>query len=264
MPYYSTFFAPPTGVRLSYHQATTVQRALAADHLQQRLGAHFPSLRASTWHLALAQLQPDLWLTGPAVALAATDLTQLAQHLAAAPELPVLDPPLYGLPALHLAQDRFQTSELAAWALPEVAASATTCGPRLYALLRHLAHPSLLAEQVVQAWCWNLASAPFLPPGIPGGGPVPGSAEVERLLSRIRPPENAFTDEAPRAFPGPTRHPPPVGRAAGRGSRGTGSKSSQPGVYATADRGGRGNCSSSLSGISSPWASDANTSSVAE
>ena len=129
MPYYPAFFAPPTGVRLPYHRATTAQRALAADHLQWRLGAHFPSLRASTWPHALAQLQPDLWLTGSAVALARTDLTQLAQHLAAVPELPVLDPPLFGLPALHLAQDRLQTSELASWALPEVAAAATTCGP---------------------------------------------------------------------------------------------------------------------------------------
>ena len=221
MPYYPAFFAPPAGGRLPYSRATTAQRALAADHLQWRLGAHFPSLRASTWPHALAQLQPDLWLTGSAVALAGTDLTQLAQHLAAAPELPVLDPPLFGLPALHLAKLSLQASELAAWALPEVAAAATTCGPRLYALLRHLAHPSPLAQQVVQAWCWNLASTPPLPPRIPGGGPVPGSAEVERLLSRIRPPEKPFAGEVPGALPGPTRHSlagPPVGEDAGPGA----------------------------------------------
>jgi hypothetical protein len=138
------------------------------DHLQQRLGVHFPTLRASTWSHALAEHQPDLWFTGSAIALAETDLTQLAQHLAAAPELPVLDPPLYGLPALHLAQHSLQASELAAWAIGEIAASATACGPRLYALHCRLAHPSPLAEQVVQAWCWNLASAPPLPSVIPG------------------------------------------------------------------------------------------------
>ena len=205
MPYYPAFFAPPTGVRLPYHRDTTAQRTLAADHLQQRLGAHFPSLRASTWPHALAQRQPDLWLTGPAVALAETDLTQLAQHLAAAPELPQLHPPVYGLPALHLAQDRIQTSELAAWALPEVAAAATACGPRLYALLRHLAHPGPLAEQVVQAWCWNLASAPLLPSGIPSRHPfLPDSAEVEHLLGRIRPPGSSCFAEALGTCSGPT------------------------------------------------------------
>ena len=221
MAHCPTFFAPPTGGRLPYHQATATQQSLAVDHLKQRLGTHFPTLRAGTWSQALVQLQPDLFFTGSAVALAETDLTQLAQHLAAAPELPVLDPPVYGLPALHLAQDRFQTSELAAWALPEVAAAATPCGPRLYALLRHLAHPGPLAQQVVQAWCWNLASAPPLPPSIPSGGPVPGSAEAERLLSRIRPPENPFVGEAPGSLPGPTRHPlagPSVGEDAEPGA----------------------------------------------
>lgn len=187
MPYYATCSAGTAGVRLPYHQATTAQRARAVNHLQQRLGAHFPTLRASTWSHALAEHQPDLWLAGPTITLAETDLTQLAQHLAAAPELPILDPPLYGLQALQLAQHSLQTSELAVWVLPEVAASATACGPRLYALLRRLAYPNPLAEQVVQAWCWNLASAPFLPgAGLPGGRPAPGTLEVAEWLRRIR------------------------------------------------------------------------------
>ena len=232
MPCYPTFFASPTGVRLPYHRATAAQRALAVAHLQQRLSAHFPALRASTWPHALAEYQPDLWVTGHSVTLDATALTQLVQHLAAVPELPVLDPPLYGLPALHLAQDRFQASELTVWTLRKVAAAATACGPRLYALLRHLAHPSSLAEQVVQAWCWNLASAPPLPPGIPGGGPVPGSAEIERLLSCIRPPRRTLRRRGPGDPSWP--HAPPIGRAAGRGTRGSGSGSSRPGAYAAA------------------------------
>lgn len=207
MPYYPTSSTQPTGIRLPYHRATAAQRALALDYLHQRLGAHFPTLRASTWPQALADYQPDLWLTGSAVGLAETDLTQLAQHLAAAPELPVLNPPLYGLPALHLAQHSLQTSELAAWALLETAANATFCGPRLYALLCHLAYPSPLAEQVVQAWCWNLASAPPLPPGIPGAHPAPSGAEIEHLLGCIRPLENPYSGEVPETFPGLTRYP---------------------------------------------------------
>ncbi|MFD2719563.1 hypothetical protein ACFST9_12615 [Hymenobacter monticola] len=191
MPHCFTLPAPPVRVRLPYCQATAAQRALAVDYLQQRLAAHFPTLRVSSWPAALADHQPDLWLRGSAVALAETDLIQLAQHLAAAPELPVLDPPLYGLPALHLAQYTLQCSELAVWALAEVAAGATACGPRLYALLRRLAHPSPLAEQVVQAWCWNLASAPPLVPGIPGAPPRPDSAEIEHLLGRLKSPESS-------------------------------------------------------------------------
>ena len=197
----------PADGRLPYLQATAAQQAQAVAYLQQRLGAHFPTIRPGTWPRALAEHQPDLWLTGPALTLAEADLTQLAQHLAAAPELPVLDPPLYGLPALHLAQHCLQTSELAAWVLPEVAASASPCGLRLYTLLRRLARPSPLAEQVVQAWCWHLASAPPLPPGIPGGGPAPGSAEVDQLLGRIRPPGGPLPGETPEAFPRPASGP---------------------------------------------------------
>jgi hypothetical protein len=218
MPYYPTFRAQPIGVHLPYHQATAAQQTLAVDHLQQRLGTHFPTLRASTWSHALAEYEPDLWLTGSAVALAETDLTQLAQHLAVAPELPVLNPSLYGLPALHLAQHSLQTSGLAACALREVATIATACGPRLYALLCRLDHPSPLAERVVQAWCWNLASAPPLPPGIPGAHPAPDCAEIEQLLCCIRPLESSCSGEASWTFPGPTRNPFPghsVNEAAG-------------------------------------------------
>ena len=204
MPYYLTIFAQPTGLRLPYQLATAAQRALAVDYLQQRLAAHFPALHASTWSHALAEYQPELWVTGEAVTLAKTDLTQLAQHLAAAPELPVLDPPLYGVPALYLAQHSLQTSELAAWAIGEVAASAPACGPRLYALLCHLAHPGPLAEQVVQAWCWNLASAPPLPPGTPGGRSAPDNAEIEQLLCRIKTARNPCSGEAAWTFPSPT------------------------------------------------------------
>ena len=67
MPYHLTFSTRPAGVRLPYHRATAAQRALAVNHMQQHLGARFPTLRASTWPDALAELQPDLWLTGSAV-----------------------------------------------------------------------------------------------------------------------------------------------------------------------------------------------------
>ena len=205
MPYYLPFHALPAGQRLPYHRATAAQRTLAGNYLQQRLGAHFPTLRASTWTRALADYQPDMWLRGSVVALAERDLTQLAQHLAASPELPVLDPPLYGLPALHLAQHSLQSSELAVWALGEVAAGATACGPRLSALLRRLVHPSPLAEQVVQAWCWNLASAPPLVSGMPGAPPWPDSAEIERLLNHLKSLGSPGVGVIPGTGPGPAK-----------------------------------------------------------
>ncbi|SFQ83089.1 hypothetical protein [Hymenobacter arizonensis] len=261
MPYYLPFHAPPAGVRLPYHRATASQRTLAVSYLQQRLITHFPTLRASSWPQALADHQPDLWLRGSTVALAETDLTQLAQHLAAAPELPVLDPPLYGLPALHLAQHSLQTRELAVWALVEVVAKAIACGPRLYALLRRLAHPSPLAEQVVQAWCWNLASAPPLIPDIPGSPPLPDSAEVEHLLGCLKSSGTPCTGN----LPGPCPHLREfVSLAADQPSCGPRTESLLPGRYSAAVCGGTENCISSLSGISSPWAREASTSSVTE
>ncbi|WP_157530919.1 hypothetical protein [Hymenobacter norwichensis] len=183
MPFSRAFSAAP--VCLPYQQATPAQRVQALAFLHQRLPHHFPTLRPSTWAQALAEFQPDLWLTGSALTLAEPDVTQLAQHLASSPELPVLDPPLYGLPALRLAQHGLHASVLAAGALPEVVASAP-CGPRLYALLRCLTRPNPLAQQVVQAWCWNLPTAPPLPPVLPGRGPAPGSSEVEEWLHRLR------------------------------------------------------------------------------
>ncbi len=187
MPPYSAFPAKPADVRLPYHRATPAKQAQAMAYLRQRLRHHFPTLRLGTWARALADYQPDLWLSGPALTLAEADLLALAQHLATAPELPALDPPLYGLPTLQLAQHSLRTSELAAGVLPELLAPAANCGPRLHTLLCRLVRPHPLAQQVVQAWCWNLASAPPLPPGIPGGGPAPSSLEIEQWLGWLRP-----------------------------------------------------------------------------
>jgi hypothetical protein len=172
-------------VRLPYQQATTAQQALALSYLRQRLRQHFPTLLPHTWDRTLTEFHPDLLLRGSTITLAYADLRQLVQHLAFAPELPILDPPLYGLTALHLAQYCLHTTEIATWALPELLANATTCGPRLYALISRLVWPNCLAQQVVQAWRWDLSSAPPLPLGIPGAGPIPGSCEIVQWLSQL-------------------------------------------------------------------------------
>lgn len=171
---------------LPYAQATAIQRVQTLHYLQARLQLHFPTLPARAFDRALAEFRPALVLSGTQVSLRLSELTQLVQYLAGAPELPLLDPPIYGQFALELAQYILHTSELAVRALYELPSeSATRYGPRLGELLRRTARPHLLAEQVVQAYPWSLPGSPRLPSGIPGGGPAPGSPAVERLLQRL-------------------------------------------------------------------------------
>ncbi len=178
----------PTASLLPYAQATATQQAQALLYLQARLQLHFPTLPERPFIRTLAECRPALLLTGTQVSLAYPELTQLVQYLGNAPELPVLDPPLYGWSALKLAQYILHTNELAVSALIELACALNIhCGPHLGALLRRLARPYPLAEQVVQAQLWNLPGSPRLPPGIPGGGPAPDSLVVEHLLQQLIP-----------------------------------------------------------------------------
>jgi hypothetical protein len=182
-------FLPPTSLHsvtgyLPYAQASVAQRELLLAYLRQRLRYHFPGLSPAAWLRALFEFQPTLVLRGPKeVTLNAAELQQLVHHLASSPELPLLDPPLHGLATLDLAQHYLRGGELAAVTLPELVPG--TSGPRLMALLTYLCQPYPLAEQVVQAWRWDLASSPPLPQGLPGGGPIPGSEEVKRYLAQL-------------------------------------------------------------------------------
>ncbi|RYE05481.1 MAG: hypothetical protein EOP33_05590 [Rickettsiaceae bacterium] len=178
----------PTASLLPYAQATATQQAQALLYLKARLQSHFPTLPERPFVRTLAECRPALLLTGTQVSLAYSELTQLVQYLGNAPELPVLDPPLYGWAALALAQYILHTNELAVSALIELARALNIrCGPHCGALLRRLARPHPLAEQVVQAQLWNLPGSPQLPRGIPGGGPAPGSPVVEQLLQQLLP-----------------------------------------------------------------------------
>ncbi|RZJ91913.1 MAG: hypothetical protein EOO60_07460 [Hymenobacter sp.] len=178
----------PTASLLPYAQATAAQQAQALHYLQARLQSHFPTLPERPFVRTLAECRPALLLTGTQVSFAYHELTQLVQYLGNAPELPVLDPPLYCWSALELAKYVLHTNELMVSALPELARTLNTrCGPHLGALLRRLARPYPLAEQVVQAQLWGLPGSPRLPSGIPGGGPAPGSPMVEHLLQQLFP-----------------------------------------------------------------------------
>ena len=178
----------PTASPLPYRQATTAQRAQVLHYLQARLVHHFPTLperaRAPVLTRALDEFRPDLWYTGDQVALAPLALRQFVHHVAASAQLPALDPPVYDPATQCLMQYVLYSSELVVWLLPELEAAGGPCGPRLLTLLRRLTQPPLVAQQLIQAWRWDVPGGPALPHGIPGGGPAPDSPEVhQRLLA---------------------------------------------------------------------------------
>lgn len=171
---------------IAYAQATPQQRGQALAYLRQRLRLHFPELADRTWADALALLQPDLQVANDQVRFIYQDLKELVHYLGDSPELPVLDPPLYAPPTLYLAQQYLHVAELAVWTLAELEALGPGNSPRLYALVSYLARGNHVAEQVVQARRWGLAVGRPLPLGMPGGGPAPGSPEVERRLLHLQ------------------------------------------------------------------------------
>jgi hypothetical protein len=175
----------PVVSRLPYRQATPAQQAQALLALRHLLRHHFPTLPAHAFARTLAEFRPDLLVHQAQLGFAHQEVTQLVQLLATSPELPLLDPPIYGPPTLDLAQHSLHTSELTARALVEFVAQQTRCGPLLYALLQRLVHYYPLAEQVVQAWPWHLASSPPLPRSSPGWAPAPSSPEVTRYLHQL-------------------------------------------------------------------------------
>jgi hypothetical protein len=182
----STSLAAKAGQLITYAQATVQQREQALAYLKQRLQLHFPVLATQTWRDALTLFQPELLVMGDQVQFTYQDLTELAQYLSDSPELPLLDPPLYGPPTLYLAQEYLHAAELAVWTLPELELLEPTGSQRLYTLVSLLAHGNRVAEQVVRARRWGLAVGRPLPLGVPGGGASPGSQEVEHRLLRLR------------------------------------------------------------------------------
>ena len=167
---FSSFASP-----LPYAQATPAQQTQLLRYLQDRLRPHFPTLPERSFTRALAEFQPPLLLTSTRTSLPDPDLLQFTQYLAWAPELPLLDPPLFGPWALELAHYILHLNELLTRTLTELVARPTTGNLQRESLLRHVSQPHPLAERIVQAQRWDLPGSPRLPPGDPGADPVPGS-----------------------------------------------------------------------------------------
>lgn len=204
----------PTASPLLYQQATAAQRAQVLHYLQARLVHHFPTLperaRARVLTRALAEFCPNLWFTGDQVALAPLELRQFVQHVAASAEIPDLDPPIYDQSSQCLMQYVLHNRELVVWVLPELEASDSPCGPRLLTLLRRVMQPPLVAQQLSQAWRWDVPGGPALPRGIPGGGPAPDSPEVyQRLLALEQTSQRVTTPKTSDRPLGGTPSPPP-------------------------------------------------------
>jgi len=198
----------PAASSLPYQLATTAQRAQVLHYLQARLVHHFPTLperaRVCVLTRALSEFCPDLWYTGDQVALAPRELSQFVQHVAASAEIPALDPPIHDQSCQCLMQYALHNQELVVWVLPELEASSSPCGPRLLTLLRQVMQPPLVAQQLSQAWRWDVPGGPALPRGIPSGGPAPDSPEVHRRL-------RALEQASQRVIPSQTDSQPPEG-----------------------------------------------------
>jgi hypothetical protein len=144
---------------LPYAHASPPFISRALIFLQQELASHFPEpvLDWLTWAKALAQLRPDLWVApGEIVTLDAQDVKRLAQYLTGSPELPTLEPPLYGPHAAYLAKRLVRYADEARAALVELEAYPKAYGPCVWNLVLTIALGNATADEVYHATWWDV------------------------------------------------------------------------------------------------------------
>lgn len=146
-----------TATCLPYAQASPLLISCALDFLRQELASHFPgdTLNWLTWSNALGRLRPDVWVDQGEVFLDAQDVSRLAQHLNGSPELPTLEPPLYGARAAYLAKRLVNYANEALDALDELEAGPKAYSPRVWELVLSLALGNSVADEVFQATAWS-------------------------------------------------------------------------------------------------------------
>lgn len=151
MELYSLDSPAETSCQIPYTQATFSQRALALASVQEELKHHFPVLPWLSWARELDALQPDLWLEGPLVTLDYADLIKLTQRLASVPEMPTLDPPIYGPRSLYLARRLSEYAHQSVLALAELEKNPLVYGFNTSAIIMKLAASNGVVEEVMQA-----------------------------------------------------------------------------------------------------------------
>lgn len=137
--------------RIPFAQATPVQVSSVFMYITKRLEFHFPTLKWAVWSDTLLQEQPDLLVNGDDAYLPSEELSRMVQRLAASRELPVLDPPVYGVTASELAQERIACQRQAIRAVKELQENPRACGPLVYELFTMLIKGSPLAKRVYDA-----------------------------------------------------------------------------------------------------------------
>jgi hypothetical protein len=173
----------PTSICIPYAEATPQQISLALAYSMQELNQHFPTLGFVTWANILLQLQPDLWVEGDLVYLDPEDLNHLMHRLAAVPELPELDPPIYPARAGYLAKRLVNYQDQAQEALADIEANPLVYGNRVFTLVTDLALGNSVADQVFRA----THRGPQKRPGAVDPAQIPATVhEQVRMLRHAR------------------------------------------------------------------------------
>lgn len=141
----------PTPFCIPYTQATPHQICLALAYAMAALPEHFPTLSFGAWADVLLQLKPAVWVAGDAVYLDDEDLQHLTQRLAASPELPELDPPIFPDRAAYVFKRLFNYQDEALEALPDMTANPLAYGSRVFTLVTNLALGNSVVDELFHA-----------------------------------------------------------------------------------------------------------------
>ncbi|NML67852.1 hypothetical protein HHL22_21835 [Hymenobacter sp. RP-2-7] len=141
----------PTPVCIPYAQATPHQLSLALTYAMVALPESFPTLSLADWTNSLLGLKPDVWVSGDAVSLDDQAIQHLTQRLAAAEELPELDPASPLDRGDYLSKRLYNYQDEALEALPDIAANPLIYSSRVFNIVVTLALGNSVADAVFHA-----------------------------------------------------------------------------------------------------------------